>query len=154
MAEEFYMSVAFSMPDADHMEALETLIEHFDLCEIDEARALLDQYGLATTQQMIEAITIEYSDYFNGYDLPTMFADTFNDSVDDMELSVDDSRLKAEIEVEGYDHEADDFCASLVLILVAMKATDIQAKAGSAMWNASWVSQPGGEVKLTFEAEE
>ncbi len=36
MSEEFYMSVTFSMPDAEHMEALETLIEHFDLCEVDE----------------------------------------------------------------------------------------------------------------------
>ncbi len=154
MSEEFYMSVTFSMPDAEHMEALETLIEHFDLCEVDEARDLLGQYGLASTQQMIEALTIEDSDYVNENDLPTMFADTFNDSVDDMELSVDNSKLKAEIDVEGHDHEAVDFCTTLVLILVAMQATDIQAKAGSAMWNASWVSQPGGEVKLTFEAEE
>ncbi len=154
MSEEFYMSVTFSMPDAEHMEALETLIEHFDLCEVDEARDLLGQYELASAQQMIEALTIDDSDYVNEYDLPTMFADTFNDSVDDMDLSVDDSRLKAKIDVEGYDHEADDFCAALVLTLVAMQATDIQAKAGSAMWNASWVSQPDGEVKLTFEAEE
>ena len=154
MAEEFYMSVTFEMKSAEQMETLETLIEHFDLCETDEARSLLGGHSLTTAQRLISNLTAEHSDYSKDNDLIDMFADTYNDSVEDMELRIDESYLKGEISVDGYDHEADDFCAALVLILVTMDAHHIEAKAGAVMWNARWESMPDGQIQFNFEAEE
>jgi len=94
MAEEFYMSVSFEMASADDMEALETLIEHFDLCETDEARALLSQHRLADAKQLIEKLTMEHSFYSNQSDLADMYADTYNDSVEDWEMEIDENGVK------------------------------------------------------------
>jgi len=154
MAEEFYMSVSFTLPDSDRAEQLKTLIEHFDLGEIEEAKALLSEHNLAVAQGMIEDLTAEHSCYPNGYDLAQMYADTYNDSVDDFELEIDDSGIKAEISIEGHDREADDFCAALVLILFALGAKRIKAQAGAPMWNASWIESENGAIELVFEAEE
>jgi hypothetical protein len=154
MSEEFYMNVSFELPDTSRMKQLEILIEHLDLSETDAARALLSGYNLASAQAMIDELTTGYSDYSSDEDLVQMYLDTYNDSVDDMELKLDQSTCKGEISVEGYDREADDFCAALVLILVAIGATGINAKAGSAMWNASWIQSESGEIQLDFEAEE
>jgi hypothetical protein len=154
MAEEFYMSVSFEMPDVDHMAALETLIEHFDLCETEEARRLLSQQNLASAEQLIENLTSHYSNYVNGYDLVRMYAETYDDSVDDLDLKIGESGLSGEITVDGHDHEADDFCAALILILVAMGAGSIHAKAGAPMWNATWFSKTDGKMEFNFDAEE
>ena len=154
MSEEFYMSATFEMQSVEQMEALETLIEHFDLCEVDEARALLAQNHLSKAQGLIDQLTDGHSDYDNESDLVKMFVDTYNDSADDMELTIDESGIKAEISVEGWDREAIDFCAALVLILVAMGADRIQAKAGSAMWNARWLTGDKEEVKFQCVMEE
>ena len=154
MSEEFYMSVSFEMPDAERMTALETLIEHFDLCETEQARKLLAQYELAKTTQLIEKLTSSYSDYVNGSDLVTMYADTYNDCVDDLELEIDASAIKGEISIDGNDREADDFCASLALILVVIGASHINARAGAPMWNANWIQSGNGDVEFIFEAEE
>ena len=154
MSEEFYMNVTFELPDAARIEQLERLIEHLDLAEVDKARSLLPSHSLDSAQEMIESITIENSDYSNGFDLVQMYMDTYNESVDDMVVNMDKSSLKGEIAVEGYDHESVDFCSALVLMLFAIGATGICAKAGSAMWRASWTQSVGGDFKVGFEAAE
>lgn len=154
MAEEFYMNVSFEMPDVNRMEQLKTLIEHFDLGETAAAESLLSQHNLNHAQSMIEKLTAEHSYYPNGYDLAQMYTDTYNDSVDDFELEFDDSGMNAEISVEGHDREADDFCAALVLVLIAIGAERINAKAGAPMWNACWLESDSGAIELVFESEE
>lgn len=154
MAEEFYISVSFEMDSTDDMEALETVIEHIDLCEADEARTLLSQHHLTVAQSLVEKLTTQYSDYTNQHDLINMYADTYNDSVEDFQLEINNNGLNAEISVEGWDREADDYCAALVLILIAAGANNITAKAGSAMWSAVWQSDTTGSIQLNFEEEE
>ncbi len=154
MASEFYMSVTFSMPDADHMEALDTLIEHFDLCDVDEARDLLSKNDLTKAQALIPKLTTEYSDYSNYHDLVKMFVDTYNQGVDNMQLIVDGSGIKGKIKAEGLDSGADSFCSAVVLLLVAMSAKDINAEAGSPMWEGYWQSQSDGSILLKFRPEE
>ena len=83
-----------------------------------------------------------------------MYADTYDDSVDDMGTKIAESGLTCEITVEGHDREADDFCAALILVLIAIGAGPIDAKAGAPMWNATWVSNADGEVEFNFESEE
>lgn len=153
MSEEFFMNVSFELPDANRIEQLETLIEHLDLSETDEARTLLGGYKLAEAQAMIENLTAKHSYYPNGYDLVQMYEDTYNDSVDDFELEIEVVDLKAEISVEGHDREADDFCSALVLVLIAIGARRINAKAGAPMWNATWSESDQGVMKLDFESE-
>jgi hypothetical protein len=153
MSEEFYLSASFTMPGTDQMEALEELIENIYVCDYDAAREILDQHQPQQARQMIRQITVPGSYYDDEFDLITSLSVSYDDCVDDMELKISDSGLTAIIEVEGQDHDAIDFCAALVLMLVAMEAA-IQVKAGSAMWNASWTSDTDGVVQLNLETEE
>ncbi len=63
MADDFYISVLFDMENVNDMEALEILIAHFNLFEIDEARNLLSQRQLITAQQHIDKLTTQYNNY-------------------------------------------------------------------------------------------
>lgn len=154
MSEEFSMTVTFTTDDEEHLEAVETLLEHLDLYEENEARELLSQYQSSKAQQQISELTSPHSGYDNESDLIKMYINTYQDSVADDERDFDSSKLEGKIEIEGHDHEADDFCASLVLVLIGMGVSKIKANAGSSFWYAQWKSDNNNYVSLDFEAGE
>ncbi len=153
MSEEFYMSVTFSMPDAEHMEALETLIEHFDLCEVDEARDLMAEHRLNIAQHQIEALTPDYCDYKNGDDLAQIYYDNYNQCVDDLALDLDPDELTGNIEIQGQDSEADTFGATMILVLLAMHAYKINAEAETIQWEASWRSADDDTIQYSYRSD-
>ncbi|MEJ2612781.1 MAG: hypothetical protein P8179_22660 [Candidatus Thiodiazotropha sp.] len=154
MSEEFSMSVSFATEDAEQMEAVEILLEHLDLHEEVDARELLEQYHLSAAQRLIEDLTSPHSNYDNQSELIKMYINTYQDSVGIDERDFDTSSLQGKIEVEGQDHEADDFCAALVLVLVGMGVKQLNARAGSSFWFARWKSDEKNHVTLEFEEGE
>jgi hypothetical protein len=154
MSEEFSMKVSFTLDSAKKNEDFEAMFEHLEMEEAEEAGALLNKYNLSAAQQQVDALTSPYSDYGDGTDLVDMYTSTYNDNVSDAALTLGAPGSKSNIEVEGHDHDADDFCAALVLILVAMGAADIDAEGGSPHWLARWSTNESGQVQLTFEEEE
>jgi hypothetical protein len=154
MSEEFSMSASFEMASNNHMTDLQTLLEHLDLYETEAARKLLANYRLAAAQEQIESLTSPHSSYNKSCDLVDMYIAAYDDSVSDFELSTDESRLIATLSVDGHDHDADDFCAALVLVLLAIGAKNIEASGGSPFWNAKWYSDAANNVHLEYSEEE
>jgi hypothetical protein len=154
MSEEFSMSASFEMDSNDHMAVFQALMEHLDLYETEEARTLLANYNLAATQKQIESLTSPHSSYNNDCDLIDMYIAAYDDSVSDFDLSIDESRLTATLSIDGSDHDADDFCAALVLILIAIGAKNIEASAGSPFWFAKWRSDSDNVMHFEFNEEE
>ena len=153
MAEEFYMSVTFDMPSAEKMARLESLIESLDLCEYEEARTILNENELKLAEKLIVQLTTKYSDYSKCKDLLKMFVATYNNCVDNMLLHSDDSGLRGRIDADGVDSGADSFCSAIILILIAMKATHIDAEAGSQGWVCRWRSLADGTIDLDFQTD-
>lgn len=154
MSEEFSMSATFSMKSKEELEALQGLFEHLDLYEVEDARQLMAARELQRAQAQQEALIIDGSNYDGSSDLAKMYIGTYQDSVDDHELTIDPETKAGKFWAKGYDHDAIDFCTAVILVLIAMGATNIKSRAVSAFWNASWASDDENRVEVTFETEE
>lgn len=153
MSEEFSFTATFNMESAEHMKAFEEMLEHLEMYEREEAEAIMQQYQAASAQQRISELTSPYSSYNEHSNLAKMYIDTYDDNHCDAEFKIYKSRRKGKITLEGYDHDADDVCAALVLLLVAMGASSIQASGGSGQWFACYQTDARGQLTLTFETE-
>lgn len=154
MPEEFSMSATFSMASVEELEALQECFEHLDMEEKDEARQMMAARALNMAQAQQGALIIEGSDYDDKSDIVRMYLGTYQDSVDDHELTIDLENRTGKFWAEGYDHDAIDFCSAVILVLIAMGATDIKSRASSAFWYAKWSSDSENRVEVTFETEE
>lgn len=154
MSEEFEFSASFELENRNSMIDLDSLIELFDLGETVEARALLNRYKLSEAQQLIGRLTDRHSIYSGQDDLVDMFMETYNASIDDIELNSGKSGNEGVIKATGQGREAIDFCASLVLALIALQASSISARASSVTWNATWQAGSTGIVKFKLEIDE
>ncbi|GGY51332.1 hypothetical protein GCM10011297_25350 [Bacterioplanes sanyensis] len=153
MSEEFSFSVSFKMPTPEHMEAFSEVLEHLELYEEDEAEAILQQHQLEAAQALIPALTSPHSSYHQQSRLVKMYIDTYEDSHCDASFKVTGGGKKGKIKLEGSDHDADDVCAALVLLLIAMEAQSIQAMGGSDFWTVEYHSSADGHVSATFTSE-
>jgi len=151
MSEEYSMSVSFKFSSVTQVDELETLLEHLELYETDEAAALLNRKKLAIAQQSIEQCVLPGSEYTNANNLLKMYLQTADSSVDDMRLSLKALGLISKIEIEGYDVEGPDCCTALVLILWAYGLSNIDASADSCFWSGHWYEDKN--MQLKFESE-
>lgn len=94
--------------------------------EEEEARAILKCHQPNQAQLNIEPLTSPLSDYNNTDDLINMYADTAS-CVYDSSYKIDGNSNKAQWVAEGVDNNAEDYCAIIVLLLVAVGVTDINA---------------------------
>jgi len=153
MSEEFSITASFEMNNHEQMSELQTLLEHLDLYETAEASSILAKHNITEAQQIIELLTLPHSGYNNNCNLVDMYMATHADSVDDVELVIDETGLSATLHAEGYDHDADDFCSAMVLILIAIGAKNIDASGGTSFWFAKWKYDSVGGTHLEFNQE-
>lgn len=153
MSEEFSITASFEMNSHAQMSELQTLLEHLDLYETAEASSILAKHDIADAQQKIKLLTSPHSDYDNSSNLIDMYIATHDDNVEDVKLVINESGLVATLHAEGYDHDADDFCSAMILILIAMGAKKIDASGGSPFWFAKWKYDSLVGAQLEFNEE-
>lgn len=154
MSEEFSMKAEFTMATAEELEALQECLEHLDMEEKEEARQMLAERALQHAQAQQADLIADGSDYDSKSDIVRMYLGTYQDSVDDHELTLDLKGGTGNFRAEGYDRDAIDFCSAVILLLVAMGASDINASASSAFWAARWKSDINNGVIMTYATEE
>ncbi len=151
MAEEFYMQVSMELLNKAHQQDIETLIEHFELYEKNEAIALMSKYQPELMAESFNSSISAYSDYAQGDDIIDMYLTCYDESVEDMDITHTNKPIGLEISIEGSDNNAVDYCSALLLVLKGMAAKSIQAKAGSDYWQALWVEKDDGRLTITLE---
>lgn len=154
MASLFDAKISFEMPDNEQMEQLETLIEHFNLCDYDDARDLLNANQFDKAVSMFNQLITRYFTYTIKDDPVRIYTELYDQYIDDLELSFDDSGRRGKIKVEGVDHTADSFCSVVILFLIAMGAEKINAEASGPEWEARWHSREDGSIELWFNVDE
>ena len=154
MASIFNFFVSFKVIDNSQMQALESLIEHFDLCDYDDARALLKANQLKQAIAMFDQLTTPFFNYSHKDDPVDLYVNMYDQYIDELSLDYDDSATNGTITVEGVDHEADSFCSVVILLLIAMGAQQIDARGSSPSWEGHWQSQDDGSFKLDFRADD
>lgn len=150
MSDEFILNASFTVQSQKHFEDIEMLIEHLEMNEEAEALAILKSYDFEKAADVFESVLTPYSNYQPDNDPITMYLQTYDDSVDDMDISLDKETLKVAIDVEGQDHDAADYCSALVLLLKAAGALNLEAKARTNYWQASW-TENNGSIELQLK---
>lgn len=153
MSEEFIFEASFKVDSIETASKLEEVIECIELHDIEEARDALPLSLLLKAEQRMEELTSAKSEYKNGTCLISMAADTYDSCVTEMQISFDEASLSGVITIEGHDHEADDLCASMVLLLIAVGASRITAHGSSPDWSGHWFSTTSGELQFDFNCE-
>jgi hypothetical protein len=153
MSDSFSISVSFKTSNAKHLEAVQTMLEHVDLYETDEAKKLLRRYQLDNAQLLIENLTNTYSKYTNDDDLVEMYLDTYHENITDEDRTFDIESLVGKIDIEGNDTNAYDYCPALVLLLYAIGATNIKLNATSPLWSIRGFSDDNGDVHMEYREE-
>lgn len=151
MAEEFDFAVRFSIENID---LLETVLEHLDMHEHDEAQALLEAHDLNRALSQFEALLSEHSILDKQQPLSELYTATFNENINDLDITHLKEENKWRITGEGFDQTAYDFMACLVLLLVACGAEHIQGAAQSNYWQARWQQSEQGLIGFNYKVYE
>jgi hypothetical protein len=154
MSDEFILHASFKIQSIKHFEDIEALIEHLELNEQTEAIAILKSYSHEKITSSFTNVLTPYSNYQAGGDFISMYLQTYDDSVDDMELTFDKRNMTVSIGVEGQDHDAADYCSALILLIIASGGANIKAKASTDYWQAIWAENNQGQVQLHLEEAE
>lgn len=151
MAEEFDFAVRFSIGD---IERLESIMEHLDMHEHDEAQALLEAHDLHLALPVLDSLLTKHSTLQKQQRLSELYTATFNNNVDDLEITHLKEEDKWRITGEGFDQNAFDFMACLILLLIASGAKDIQGAAQSDYWQAHWQQNEQGIINFNYKVYE
>ncbi len=154
MSEEFEMSVSFEFNHANQISEFETLLEHLDLYEYDEAQHILDKYSLKKAMGQFSQLTSKHCHYQPNCNLLEMYTGTFDENVDDLDVEFNQTDYSGKIVVSGKDNEALDFCSALVLLLIAMESEQIQAQAGCDYWRSQWQTNDTGIIEFSLSVLE
>lgn len=153
MSEEFIFEAAFGLKSARAATKLNEAIELIELQEIEQARSILDSPCLLIAEKQIERLTSPYSNYKDGDDIIAIGAEMYDACISDMNVFIDQYSLTGKIVIEGQDHDADELCSAIVLLLIAVDATTITAYGSSPSWSAQWhSSSPNGKILMEFES--
>ncbi len=151
MSTEFILNATFTVQSQKHYDDLNTLIEHLELNENSEALTILKTYNYEKAMSIFDSTLTPYSNYQAGDELITMYQQTYNDNVEDMVISLKNQSHKVTIEVEGWDREAVDYCSALTLLLIASGVSNLDVKAGTDYWHASWSQNCQGDIELQLK---
>ncbi len=154
MSEEFEISVSFEFNHANQISDFETLLEHLDLYEHDEAQKILDKYSLKKAMEQFSQLTSKHCQYQTNCSLLEMYTSTFDENVDDLEVEFNQPDYSGKIVASGNDNEALDFCSALVLLLIAMECKLIQARAGCDYWHSQWQTNDTGNIEFSLSVLE
>lgn len=154
MSDEFTLHASFKVKNPKHFKDLETVIEHLELNEQAEAITILKSYTYEKVEPAFANVLTPYSNYQEDHDFIAMYLQTYDDSVDDMEVSFNKRTKKVTINVEGQDHEAADYCSALVLLIIASGGSDIESIASTDYWQAIWTEDNKGLIQLRLEEAE
>ena len=154
MSEEFYMQVSVELESEQHQQDIEILIEHLELYEKEEVTSLITTYQPEAMTENFDSAVTPYSDYVLGDDVIEMYLQCYDESIDDMEVSLTENPIGMNITLEGKDNNAADFGSALLLLLKGMSGSNIQAKAATDYWQALWCENSDCILTVTLEEYE
>jgi biotin-(acetyl-CoA carboxylase) ligase len=153
MSTQFGINLTFNVKNSEHFETIETLLEHLDVEEIEDANALINQDDLKSAINQFSSIITKYSNYQQGDSILEMYCQTATDSVDAMSIKCN-KKLEVTINAEGYDHDAADFCSALILVIISAGGENIKAEAGCDYWGATWKENTDNLVIMELHEHE